>query len=78
MTGLHCTQREVRNSSAAEKSEERTGKLPQSMKIIPKYLSSANWCQNTIDCLIYYGSVKKQVIPEIPKTVLANIYWNIW
>lgn len=55
MTRLHNTQTETRNGSAVEKSEE---KLPQSMRIIPKFLSSAKLCQNTNNCLICYGIVK--------------------
>lgn len=78
MTGLHKAQRQMRNYSAAKKSEEITGRLSQSMKVIPKYLSSMNWCQNTVNYLIYYGSVKKWMFPEVLKTNLTYICWNTW
>lgn len=42
MTELHKAQRQIRNYSAPEKSEEITGGLSQSTKIIPEYLSSMN------------------------------------
>lgn len=65
MTELHKAQRQIRNYSAAEKSEEITGRLSQSMKIIPEYLSSMNWCQNTVNSLSYCGSVIKWTLLEV-------------